>query len=106
MENEAVAYKDTVVKLLEHQKNILANLDELKDKGQLPEGLDVVMGPVQEWGKGLAESQLSDAPSQQVAEAFSAALQAVKSQLDDHMQREANEYNALLGDLRKITQLA
>lgn len=107
MQNELAAFTETATKLLEHQKNIIAKLKELKDKGELPAELEKTIAPVEDWAQVVEKNMALDPTlSLDAPEAFCAAMQACKGQLSEHLQREADEYDALLGDLRKIESKA
>lgn len=101
--NEKMTYQEIVIKMLEHQRHMMPELEEMKRKGTLPFELMRTLPQIEEWkdivdgNGGLEEPVTLEAP-----ENFARALQDNMYFLDEHEKHLANEYCALVGDLKKV----
>ena len=103
MLNADATYESIIAHMLEHQHNIVHALNELRDAGQLPDGMEPVMLAAEKWAdKVRGDASLKDAPSLEAVENFAEALLKNRGSFDEHMRREADEYNAFVGDLKKV----
>lgn len=96
-------YQEIVTKMLEHQRHMMPRLMEMKKQGKLPFELVRAMADIEQWkdivdGKGGLEEAVSITPP----EKFAAALQDSMYFLDEHEKHLAEEYCALVGDLKKV----
>lgn len=103
MQNEELNYQEIVTKMLEHQHHIFSHLEEMKRQGTLPTSLDHAMAAAQEWrDKVDGKTGPEGAITAEGPEKLSKALQENKDILTAHQVREADDYAALLDDLKKV----
>lgn len=103
MQNEEMDYQEIVAKMLEHQRRMFPELEEMKKQEKLPHAMVEAMGNMQRWRDVVdGDAGLEDAVSMDAPERFSHELLECRPIFDEHMQREADEYAALVGDLKKV----